>query len=453
MADILQRRPRFMLVSDLDWTMVDHNDATHEKLRRFNRLWLTEFAPDSLLVFSSGRSPELFHELASEVPLLKPDILVCSVGTEILINGQADAEWEAHLNEGWDRAAAEGIAAKLPELEMQRESEQRPHKISYKLRVADPDRVLGALRSDLAAAGLDTNVIFSGGEDLDILPSRASKGKALSFLLKQFESGPGLPEAGVMVCGDSGNDIELFVVPGVHGCMVANAHKELRDWCEANMHDRIFAATQDGPGGIYEALHHFSFPNPAKADTVHRRQAVCAQQAWAEEWCNGSVPQDDAACEAHMLEGFEEDFEYVHSSGQLMTRRDLTDWFASEGYACCAGGSKAAAAAGGDRGAAPVPAAPGTAGVSPGAGTGSGSEASGSGRLCMWVDRYSERQLAQGVWLARWMELYQPFVAGKHTAGERTAKWASAVLRQHEGDAYRFAYLHESPVPREQARA
>lgn len=329
-----------MLVSDLDWTMVDHNDATHDKLRRFNRLWLTEFAPDSLLVFSSGRSPELFHELASEVPLLKPDILVCSVGTEILINGEADAEWEAHLNQGWDRGAAEGVAASMPELEMQRESEQRPHKISYKLRVSDPERVLGALRSQLADAGLDTNVIFSGGEDLDILPSRASKGKALSFLLKQFEGGPGLPEAGVMVCGDSGNDIELFAVPGVHGCMVANAHKELRDWCEANGHDRIFAATQDGPGGIFEALHHFSFPNPAKADTVHRRQAVCDQQAWAEEWCNGAVPQDDAACEAHIREGFEDDFEYVHSSGALMSRRQLTDWFASEGYACCAGGSK-----------------------------------------------------------------------------------------------------------------
>ncbi len=46
-----------------------------------------------------------------------------------------------------------------------------------------------------------------------------------------------------------------------------------------------------------------SFPNPAKADTVHRRQAICAQQAWAEGWCNGSVPQDDAACEAHILVG------------------------------------------------------------------------------------------------------------------------------------------------------
>jgi hypothetical protein len=42
---------------------VNHNEVIHEDLLRFNRLWLTEFAADSLLVFSTGRSPELFREL------------------------------------------------------------------------------------------------------------------------------------------------------------------------------------------------------------------------------------------------------------------------------------------------------------------------------------------------------------------------------------------------------
>lgn len=217
---VLAKTHRFMLVSDLDWTMVDHNDGTHDKLLAFNRLWLSEFAADSLLVFSTGRSPELFHELAGEVPLLTPDILVCSVGTEILINGTPDGEWEAYLNQGWDRARACAIAAELPDLVLQQDSEQRAHKISYKLSMPDPEPVVAALRSQLEAAGLDTSVIFSAGVDLDILPSRASKGKALSFLLKQMESKAGRPEVGVMVCGDSGNDIELFAVPGVHGCMV-----------------------------------------------------------------------------------------------------------------------------------------------------------------------------------------------------------------------------------------
>ena len=42
------------------------------------------------------------------------------------------------------------------------------------------------------------------------------------------------------MCGDSGNDIELFAVPGVRGCMVANAHPELREYCDAHASDNIF---------------------------------------------------------------------------------------------------------------------------------------------------------------------------------------------------------------------
>lgn len=41
--------------------------------------------------------------------------------------------------------------------------------------------------------------------------------------LLQFEGGPGLPEAGVMVCGDSGNDVELFAVPGAAGAGTARS--------------------------------------------------------------------------------------------------------------------------------------------------------------------------------------------------------------------------------------
>lgn len=44
--------------------------------------------------------------------------------------------------------------------------------------------------------------------------------------------------------------------------------------------------------------------------------------------------------------------------------------------------------------------------------------------------------------------------ADKHTAGKRTAKWASAVVEEvEEGKRYRFVHLHESTVPPELARA
>ena len=56
----------------------------------------------------------------------------------------------------------------------------------------------------------------------------------------QIEEAGTAPKDGVMVCGDSGNDIELFAVPGVRGCMVVNAHPELRAWCDAHPSPSLF---------------------------------------------------------------------------------------------------------------------------------------------------------------------------------------------------------------------
>lgn len=182
-------------------------------------------------------------------------------------------------------------------------------------------------------------------------------------------------------------------------------------------------------------------------------------------------------------------FEYVHPSGTIMNRAAFVDWFATQGYGCHSGSAAAAAAAD------PT--------------TGGGGDAASSGRHCMWLDRYSERQLAPGVWLARYLEQHQPFagvwcllcfackrmrvllcmcaalgcqcdscclpsllrfsspaswclpaclpaVAGKHTGEKRVSRWASVILLQQtkpEAGAYRVAYIHESLVPVEQARA
>ena len=55
---------------------VDHKDEAHDKLLAFNRMWITHFARDSLLVFSTGRSPELFYNLAVRTLASRPRIVL-----------------------------------------------------------------------------------------------------------------------------------------------------------------------------------------------------------------------------------------------------------------------------------------------------------------------------------------------------------------------------------------
>jgi phosphoserine phosphatase len=64
----------------------------------------------------------------------------------------------------------------------------------------------------------------------------------LPIACRQIDEAGTAPKDGVMVCGDSGNDIELFAVPGVRGCMVVNAHPELRKWCDAHRSPTLFQA-------------------------------------------------------------------------------------------------------------------------------------------------------------------------------------------------------------------
>ena len=263
----------FVLVTDLDGTLVDA--PPFPLLHNFNRAWAAR-PPDSLLVYNTGRSLQSYLHLLSTAPLLTPDILVCSVGTEIYRFNNKFCSWQKDLAychtldaSGWDRDALVTAASGVFGLAMQQASEQRPHKISLSATERRPaatmspetwQAALSALRAALAATGVPHHVVASAGHDVDILPPGVHKGSAVLSVLSGYCVATGMTPAEAaactLCCGDSGNDAAMLETSGTHACVVGNAHPELLAWAQTQG-DRVYVAQGRCSAGILEAMAHF----------------------------------------------------------------------------------------------------------------------------------------------------------------------------------------------------
>ncbi len=240
--------PQFLLVTDLDNTLIGDDDA----LKRLNA-WFNEHRHTygSKLIYATGRSLKSYQRLVTSTLLLEPDALIASVGTEVYCpSDKLDEIWSSPFSD-WNRASIAAIAQQFPQLIPHPESEQRPFKLSFVL-AQENKFILPELEAQLIAKGLDAEIIYSNDHDLDIVRSKANKGSALTYLYQVL----GFTAKQTVVCGDSGNDIALFTV-NRRGIIVGNARRELLQWHQDDLEGDRYLAQAQYAAGIIEGLKHF----------------------------------------------------------------------------------------------------------------------------------------------------------------------------------------------------
>lgn len=241
------RRVERMIVSGLDRTLLSNTDG----LMQFTQL-LQEKRKECAFGIATSRRLDTVLSLLKRHGLPRPDILICSLGTEIYYSREltVSSDWSNYVDHNWNRKALLRIMSRFDGLVLQPAIEQSRFKLSYEIidKSVSYQAVVAALRQDEQTV----NVFLSEDRYLDIIPARASKGLALRYVARLWE----IPLENILVSGGSGSD-EDMLGGNMHNVIVSNRrHEQLS---ESTAQDSIYFAEQTNALGIIEAIEHYDF--------------------------------------------------------------------------------------------------------------------------------------------------------------------------------------------------
>jgi sucrose-phosphate synthase len=242
-----------LLVTDIDNTLLGDNETLAE-LRRY----LAENRETLGFAVATGRYLESAQKILEKHGVWPADLLITSVGTEIYYGAEMvpDKGWASHLGAKWRRDRVVEALEPLDFIYMQTdERTQREYKVSYDLKEGYPPQdALPAVHHALAGSRVAYNLIFSHGAYIDIVPHRASKGKAVRYIASKWN----IPLERIATAGDSGNDIDMLT-GRTSGIVVANHAEELKELKDSS--SRVYFAESEYAGGILEGLRHYDLTN------------------------------------------------------------------------------------------------------------------------------------------------------------------------------------------------
>lgn len=242
----------YFLFTDIDNTLIGGEKKDLERLLHI----LKKNCRYMGFAVVTGRSIDSAEECLKNHNVFVPDVIISSVGTEIYYGKKRlyDPGWDTHLLNKWEREKIQKLLSQLDFLTYQEENHQRKFKISYYMEPSKDQ--LTEIHDLLTRNKCRYNLIYSGDKYLDIIPYRASKGKAIRYISYKWE----IPLEHIITCGDSGNDEEMLRGE-LLGVVVGNYEKELETLKGLR---KIYFAQNQYSAGIIEGLDHYRLPQEVR---------------------------------------------------------------------------------------------------------------------------------------------------------------------------------------------
>jgi sucrose-phosphate synthase len=236
-----------LVVCDIDNTLLGNADGLQQLIQRIN-----DNHDRVGFGVATGRRLDSALQVLKKWKVPQPDVLITAVGTEIHYGHGLvmDDNWGRHINQRWHKGDIHKLLHNLPGLKLQPATEQREYKLSYYI---DPAKAPS--RNDIVKLlrrhDIHANVIYSHGQYLDLLPLRASKGRAMRYIGEMW----GINPDHILVAGDSGNDEEMLR-GNTLAVVVGNYSDELKTLRDT---PRIFFAKGQCAYGVLEGIEYYDF--------------------------------------------------------------------------------------------------------------------------------------------------------------------------------------------------
>ena len=211
-------------------------------------------SPDTVgFGLSTGRSKESALKVLEQHTIVKPQLLIASVGTEIYYGEKLikDDSWTRRIGyKSWEPEKIKAALEDMPGLKLQNEEYQTKFKISY---IIDTSilKKKSAIKKVLRTNKIKARVIFSRDCFLDIIPLRSGEGLALRHVSFKW----GIPLDKILIAGNSGND-ETMLKGETLGVVVGNYSKELE---KLKSFPRVYFAQKEYVQGLIEGIKYYNF--------------------------------------------------------------------------------------------------------------------------------------------------------------------------------------------------